>query len=129
MSNVASRFGYGIAGGTEHPQIVDNRSSCLCRLGTYSPDLRALAWEEGETNPDLDMRFRQTVRGMNVFSLTFQSLDVCRELLADLSSRSVVANERLWIDTDYGWVIEARDFLAQIEVDPQWDWRVNRGLE
>jgi hypothetical protein len=35
----------------------------------------------------------------------------------------VSRGESVWIDTDYGWVIHAWEFLKRTEEDARWDWR------
>ncbi len=75
------------------------------------------------THEELDSRFRSEVRSLRLFSLDFNDVDVARELLRSVAQAAVTRGETLWIDTDYGWVLDARDFLRRIEQDPRWDWR------
>jgi hypothetical protein len=81
------------------------------------------AAEDYATNDDLDERFRREVRGLRFFTIIFDDLDVTRRVLRTIAQDAVSRGESVWIDTDYGWVIHAWEFLKRTEEDARWDWR------
>ncbi len=84
---------------------------------------RAAAVEEYASNADLDERFREEVVALHFFSVSFDDVDMARRLLRSVAQEFVRRCESAWIDTDYGWVIHARDLLKETANDPRWDWR------
>lgn len=83
----------------------------------------AAAAEEYAANDDLDERFRREVGTLRFFTIRFDDVDVTRRLLRTIAQAAVSSGETSWIDTDYGWVIHARDLLKRTDQNPRWDWR------
>lgn len=81
------------------------------------------AAEEYESNEDLDERFRGDVGALHFFDVRFNNVDVVRRLIMAIAREAIGHGETAWIDTDYGWVISAADFLQKTDADPAWDWR------
>jgi hypothetical protein len=85
-------------------------------------DTKAAAEEYG-ANDNLDERFRREVDALRFFVVRFDDVDMTRRLLRALAQEAVGHGESVWIDTDYGWVIHARDLLKRTARDACWDWR------
>jgi hypothetical protein len=79
--------------------------------------------EEYASNDDLDTRFRGEVHALHCFTIMFDNVDMTRKLVRAIADAAVNGSATVWIDTDYGWVIHARDFLKRTDQDPGWDWR------
>ncbi|NOU34477.1 MAG: hypothetical protein HOO96_41825 [Polyangiaceae bacterium] len=79
--------------------------------------------EDYATNELLDPVFRQQVVAFRFFTIMFHSLEATRRLLELFAVEAGLRGERAWFDTDYGWVIDARHFLRELEQNPHWDWR------
>jgi hypothetical protein len=78
---------------------------------------------ECEANGDLDERFRREVGTLRFFTIRFSDVDVARRSLREIALAAVRNGDTVWIDTDYGWVLHAWDFLRRTDQDPRWDWR------
>lgn len=83
----------------------------------------ALWAEDYATNELLDARFRTAARSLCFFTIRFQDVDVTRRILRLLAHHAESGGEVIWFDTDYGWVIDSRDFVTRTDQDPCWDWR------
>ena len=79
--------------------------------------------EEYASNDDLDERFRREVGSLRFFIVRFDDVGVTRRVLRSFAKSAVGHGESAWIDTDYGWVIHAWEFLKRTERDALWDWR------
>lgn len=79
------------------------------------------------TNELLDPVFRQQVVAFRFFTIRFHSLEATRRILELFAREACLRSERAWFDTDYGWVIDARHFLRELEQNPHWDWRFSKG--
>ena len=75
------------------------------------------------SNQSLNAIFRNEIADLRMFVVRFNDLEITRGLLQHLMSEIINDRDIAWLDTDYGWVISARDFLARIAQDPNWDWR------
>lgn len=84
---------------------------------------RDAAVEEYESNDDLDDRFRREVGGLRLFAVRFGDIDMARRMLRGVAREIVRQGGTAWIDTDYGWVIHAGEFLKKTDDDAGWDWR------
>ena len=78
-----------------------------------------------ETNDYLCKDFRKDVAGLRFFSFRFNDISLMRRVLVCVMRQTVAHNEIGWIDTDYGWVVSAREFLHKVEQEPNWDWRTS----
>ena len=88
-------------------------------------DAQAAA-EEYVANDDLDERFRGDARTLRFFHIRFDDVDVARRSLRVIARAAVGKGESVWVDTDYGWVLHAWDYLRRTARDPLWDWRYAR---
>jgi len=84
------------------------------------------AAEDYASNEDLDGRFRREAGLLRFFTIIFDDIGVVRRVLRTITQEAVDRVESVWIDTDYGWVIDAQRFLKEMERDAGWDWRVRR---
>jgi len=79
--------------------------------------------DEYSSNEDIDLRFRLDLASLHFYDVRFSHFEVARELLRLVCEAAVARSARLWIDTDYGWVIHSADFLQRLRANPAWDWR------
>jgi hypothetical protein len=86
----------------------------------------AMAIEDYATNDDLDVAFRETVSSMRLFSIRFSEIASTRRFLSLLAHAAVDQRGAIWIDTDYGWVTSGENYLKQVALNPNWDWRRER---
>lgn len=84
---------------------------------------RDTAVEEYESNDDLDERFRREISALRLFIVRFSDIDTARRMLRGVAQEVVRQGGTAWIDTDYGWVIHAWEFLTKTDGDARWDWR------
>jgi hypothetical protein len=85
-----------------------------------------MAIEDYATNDDLDPAFRENVSSSRLFSIRFSELASMRTFLSRLAQAAVDHGGAIWIDTDYGWVINGENYLKEIALNPNWDWRRER---
>lgn len=82
------------------------------------------AYAEYSTTEWLDPRFRVEVRDLVFVTIVFAgAIDSLRDLVRLFADDVVRHDETAWVDTDYGWVIHAADFLARTANGAPWDWR------
>ena len=85
--------------------------------------------EDYESNDDLDPRFRIVVRTLKFVNVRFGgNFSIVRDFVKIVCEKSILRDEEVWIDTDYGWVIQASELLEHIGRDPSWDWRFKRDI-
>jgi hypothetical protein len=77
-----------------------------------------------QSNSDLDDKFRENAQNLSFFCLRFNDFFVAKRIVFEIARTAVQSGADLWIDTDYGWVIHAWEFVARASRDPQWDWRM-----
>jgi hypothetical protein len=85
---------------------------------------RAGAVADYESNGDLDDKFRENAQSLSFFCVHFNDFFVAKRIVFEIARAAVQSGADLWIDTDYGWAIHAREFVARASRDPQWDWRM-----
>jgi hypothetical protein len=106
--------------GRQQLNLTADRDECIM-ISEISR--REDAIDEYEGNAAFDARFRSEVRRLRFFSFVYRNFMLMRRVLRHIVHSAMERGDTAWIDTDYGWVIGARDFFAQTERDPNWDWR------
>jgi len=107
--------------------ITDNQLSLSGEAGNWvrisEVRDRDFAIHDCETNSLLDKKFREEVSMLRFFVILFEEVHVTRRILRCIAEEVICHGDTGWIDTDYGWVMHMKDFLASTEQDPTWDWR------
>ena len=75
---------------------------------------------EDEAFPD---ELRRQFADLRIFFVMFNDFELARSAFRCIALGVTRAGGVGWIDTDYGWVIRARDLIARLDEDPGWDWR------
>ncbi len=73
---------------------------------------------------DAPPALRDLAKTADVFSVTFSSFGAMRVALYELLVGLGADAARLWIDSDYGWLMRGDEFCVLLE-DPSWDWRTD----
>lgn len=76
-----------------------------------------------KSNSSLDEQFRRDISELRLFRIRLNDIESARLVLRRIMQQVINSGESAWIDTDYGWVISAKDFLLRTDQDPNWDWR------
>jgi len=82
----------------------------------------AAAIDDYSSNEDLPEKFRAEVRKCSLRIVYFNDFHLAKATLETVLANLGDALARSWIDSDYGWVMAAEQFLARLQAG--WDWRV-----
>ncbi|WP_426343263.1 hypothetical protein ACN9MU_18520 [Pseudoduganella sp. R-32] len=58
------------------------------------------------------------------YLLSFNDFELAKSVMGTLLLHFRADLEETWIDNDYGQLISGSNFLRNITLDPNWDWRV-----
>lgn len=72
---------------------------------------------------DLPQEFRDILVNSSFYLLSFNDLPLVKSVVVDLLSDKEIGVEDIWIDDDYGRIIRAKNFISNIVIFPDWDWR------
>jgi hypothetical protein len=72
---------------------------------------------------DLDRPLKDRLGDMRFLFFMFNDFELIRSILHHVMRSAIARGDMAWLDTDYGWQIEARDFVARLSANPDWDWR------
>ncbi len=86
-------------------------------------DLREETIEWYETDDLLDSEFRKKVHNYIFYVVSFNNIDILKKYLLKILKDNEKKLHDIWIDNDYGKVINGRVFLRKLQEDLNWDWR------
>jgi hypothetical protein len=75
------------------------------------------------SDPHVDEQFRRDLGSLHLFSIRFNDIETARRILYLIMSNVVDDGDIAWIDTEYEWVVSAKDFITRTDRKPDWDWK------
>jgi hypothetical protein len=106
---------------------VSNDGTWYVTFGELTPteDIR----EDYADNEDVPEAIKAKLDGKRFYAVSFNDYKFGSTVVRRLLSRFAPMSQDIWLDNDYGVLVPASRVLAELDANPNWDWRSERPAE